>query len=282
MANCQNSEDVFHQEYPTVPEEAFISTGRPVFDVKALGKALITCKPPLKTGRVVEIYDEKRAEKRVVFQSAYNGHLHVWEEPQDGEEYVIGIDVALGKEGGDYSCMQVVKKRTAEVVAVWHGHIDPDLLGAEAAFLGRWYKLALLVPEANNHGLATIISLRRHRYPRIFRRRSEGKTEDRVTRDYGWMTTVKTKPQAIAVLTRIIRENAQRLTDADTIRECMSYVIGEDGKTTNAQEGCHDDRVMALAIAYRALDYNTFAEEAPQFKEIEWREVYQANATTGY
>ena len=61
-------------------------------------------------------------------------------------------------------------------------------------------------------------------------------------------TNLKTKPIMIDNLAKAIREELIDIPSEDTIRECQTYVIYEDGKT-GAVEGCHDDRVMALSIA---------------------------------
>ena len=280
LSNCSGNIDSFHQEYPTTPEEAFIATGCPVFDVKAIDKAMRVAPDPIKVGRVLDV--NENGEHRAKFQTQARGYLKIWQPPVDGVEYVIGIDVALGVKDGDYSVMEVIRKDTREQVAEWHGHIDPDLLGTEAVFLGRYYNLALLAPEVNNHGIATVNAIRRYRYPRLYRRVKDGQVNDKTTSTYGWQTTQVTKPKIISMLTRLLRESATKIKSKAALSECLTYVVEEDGRKTSAQIGCHDDRVMALAIAYYVLDYRDYAEEAPHFREIKAAELYHANATTGY
>lgn len=281
-SNCGGDLDLFHQEYPMTPEEAFIASGRPVFNVAALDRVMQLVKPPLRVGRVMEVPSGN--ENRVAFQSMYKGFLRVYHEPEEGRQYVVGIDVALGKATSDYSCMQVLDKETKEQVAVWHGHIDPDELGAEASFLGRWYNNALLVPEVNSVGIATLNALRRLHYPRIFRRTTVGKTEDKTTTDYGFNTNRQTKPLIINRLAKLIREKAEQIHDRDTISECLTYVIEDDGVKTNAQEGCYDDRVMALALALYGCEYREYGDtQAKEFREERLDVLYSGvNNTTGY
>ena len=280
LSNCSGDIDSFHQEYPSTPEEAFIATGCPVFDVKAIDRAMRVAPEPVKVGRVLDVKEGNEHHAR--FQSQARGYLKIWQDPQDGVDYVIGIDVALGVKDGDYSVMEVIRKDTKEQVAEWHGHIDPDLLGAEAVFLGRYYNLALLAPEVNNHGIATVNAIRRYRYPRLYRRVVDDKTEARTTNTYGWSTTQVTKPKIISMLTRVLRESATKIKSKAALSECLTYVVSEDGRKTEAQVGCHDDRVMALAIAYYVLDWRDYAEEAPVFTEVRAADLYHANGTTGY
>lgn len=279
--NCGGSLDTFHQEYPSSAEEAFIASGRPVFDVGALETALRQAADPPENhiGRVLEIGGFAK------FQRMHKGFLKIWKFPEDGKDYIIGIDVALGKSSGDYSVMQVIERVSGEQVAEWHGHIDPDLLGDEAALLGRFYNGAWLIPESNNMGAATVQRLRAIHYPRIYRRMTINKITNRRTVDYGWYTTAQSKPLAIAALGTVIREGAERIHSPNAIRECMTYVIGDDGRSTNAQSGCYDDRVMSLALAYQGRNERPW-ENAPDFKgpDIEGALLreYGLNGVTGY
>ncbi len=280
--NCGGDIDIFHQEYPSSPEEAFIASGRPVFDVGALESALRQAAdpPPERIGRVMDI------DGRAQFQRLHNGFLKVWRWPEDGKEYVAGIDVALGKNSGDFSVIQVIERISGLQVAEWHGHIDPDLLGDEAALLGKFYNLAWLIPEANNMGAATVQRLRALHYPRLYRRMTINKITNKRTVDYGFTTTAQSKPLAIASLSAVIRENACRIQSPNALRECMTYVIGDDGRSTNAQNGCYDDRVMALAMAFQGRNerpWENLPDINPGDVNEEILQIYGVlNAITGY
>ena len=242
-ANCAGDINKFHQEYPATPNEAFIASGRPVFDIQVLERHLQECTEPIATGRVIERNGLPH------FQTVYRGFLSIWEYPVDGREYVIGIDTAQGLESGDYSVMMVFDLKKRCQVAEWHGHIDADLLGTEAALLGRFYNDAWIIPEINNTGIATLAALRRARYSRIYRRRTTAEALSDAPKDnYGWYTSGKTKPLLIDNFSSFIRDNVGKIKSKQLVRECQSYVYDASGRT-NAQEGCHDDRVMAAALA---------------------------------
>ncbi|MEG1996868.1 MAG: hypothetical protein RR051_00340, partial [Clostridiales bacterium] len=271
--NCVGSLDIFHQEYPATPEEAFLSSGRPVFDVKALNDALLNAENPKLRGRVIE------EKGMVIFQEVTNGYLSIWEMPRDGEDYVFGIDVAAGMTNGDFSVIEVFKRKTAEQVAEWHGHIDPDLLGNEAALLGRFYNLGRIIPESNNHGIATINALKRCGYQRIYRRRTVGTTENRTGIEYGFLTTGKTKSLAVNALGALIRSNAGKIKSANALRECLTFVWDNKG-APNAQSGCFDDRVMGMALAVYGMDEIPWHEHKDDYDNIV--QLYGANQITGY
>lgn len=273
-ANCGGSGDQFRQEYPSAPNEAFLASGRPVFDVGSLEAARHQCTKPEAEGRVME------TDGKVVFQSGYNGYLKIWNYPDDGHQYVIGIDTSEGLANGDYSVMEVFDRTTRAQVAEWHGHIDPDLLGIEAARLGRYYKLAWLIPEANNTGIATIKALRRQFYPKIYRRRSTpDKTGDQPADRYGFWTGSGTKPLLISDFGTYIREEWKGFRSKDLLDECLSYVYDDQGHT-NAQIGCHDDRVIAAALAVFGMKEQP-SYEAAMINE-NFAELYGSNSVTGY
>jgi hypothetical protein len=74
---CQGNENIFHQEYPSTPEEAFIASGRPVFDCEIISRAKLEAKKPLQTGRLIDI-----PGGAPFFQHSRGGYLRVWNEPQ--------------------------------------------------------------------------------------------------------------------------------------------------------------------------------------------------------
>ena len=59
--NCQGSVEQFHQEYPSSPDEAFISTGRCIFDKDAIINRLKHVPKPIKQGYFTYNEDWRRA-----------------------------------------------------------------------------------------------------------------------------------------------------------------------------------------------------------------------------
>jgi hypothetical protein len=116
--------------------------------------------------------------------------------------------------------------------------------------LGEWYNWAFLVPEANPIGVALIDAILKENYPqeRIYRRdRVPGDPRAPQMERLGFLTTITTKPQLISALDRALREGAVLVRDPITVQELRTYVYDAKGKT-NAQTGCHDDTVIALAL----------------------------------
>ena len=237
---CAGDEELFFQEYPSTPEEAFIASGRPVFNISALRKYLNHAKPGKK------FYLKENGDGIHTIEDD-KGYVEIWEMPKENEFYVIGGDVAEGKIDGDYS-VGIVLNQNCDVVAKWYGHIDPDLFGKELTKLARLYNDAYLGVEANNHGLTTLKSIQREDYWNLYFAKIYDRFTDSITQKLGWQTTSKTKPMMIDKLGEFIREFHIGIPSKKIIEECLSYII-EDNGSTNAQIGSHDDCVMALAIA---------------------------------
>lgn len=272
-ANCGGDVERFHQEYPATPHEAFLASGRPVFDPQLLDAALQEAKPPVYIGRVVREAGLPR------FRTEHRGYLKIWQKPEEGHEYLIGIDVAEGKADGDWSVMSVFDMKSMEQAAEWHGHIAPDLLGEEANLLGRYYNLAWLIPEANNHGISTIDTLRRLHYPRLYRRRSApDKLRQRSQPQYGFWTSAQSKQMLIDTFGRFLREDAGRIKSSAALDECMTYVYDDKG-APNAQAGCFDDRVIAAALAVHG---GHIRREGARCKAAALGELYVLSEFTGY
>ena len=235
---CGGSTDIFAQEYPSNPNEAFLTSGRPVFDnIKLLALKKAAPKP-------IARYECMISTGQWIVKG--DGRLKVWKEPVPGRSYVVSADVAEGLEKGDFNSADVWDQLTGEQVAHWHGHLAPDLWGYVLEWIGKRYNQSWIVPERNNHGLTTITKLQDRRYPRLYVERIiEPPNKPRMR--YGWLTSRKTKPAIIDTLAAEIRENTHGIVCAETFDEMLSFQHNEDG-TMSAPEGKFDDRVISAAI----------------------------------
>lgn len=243
---CQGDEFLFMQEYPSTPEEAFISTGRPKFSIQSLKKYQTITKEPTRG------YLKYNPNGEVEFIEDSSGYVSIWEKPKPNRRYSIGADVAEGLVEGDYSCGVVGDNTSFDVVAMWHGHIDPDLFGIELIKLAKYYNYAYLGVENNNHGLTTLSTIKREEYWNLYFSKQHDKIADRITQKIGWSTTSVTKPLMIDKLAEFIREIYLGIYSDLIISEAFTYVIEDNGKT-NAQPGCHDDTIMAMAIMLQLM-----------------------------
>jgi hypothetical protein len=256
-----NGADMFKQEYPLTPEEAFISTGRPVFNPDYIVERLKTPKTPIKTMAVEEVYDHATGKRLPLrkLRDHPRGELKVYRERDEKETYTIGADIGMGLRAGvkgrpsDPSVAQVIDSQLRQV-AVWRGTVHPDVLADILITLGYHYNEALLVPERNNHGLVTCVELRDRQYPNIYLDVSEGTVEmDKETLNLGVFTSEKTKPLMIDKLRAFDRNKEIEINDTQTLEELLTFVVTESGRM-EAEGGAHDDCVMALALAAYASE----------------------------
>jgi hypothetical protein len=256
------------QEYPSDPDEAFIRSGRPVFDLEALR----ACEPE----EPARGYLHKIMGKGMFEFREDGGELSVWEFPEPLQVYVIGADVAEGLGHGDYSTAHVINVDTGLVVAHWHGHVDADIYGEEVLHaLGWWYNHCLIGVESNNHGLTTLKALQRTGYKNMFRQRRLGQRNPTISETLGWRTTSVSKPLAIDELNANIRDSVIGLLCKSTIAEMRTFIREQNGKMHGSP---HDDRVMSLAIANQMLKYVWLPEYRPNMtpkkNTFEWWEKY--------
>jgi hypothetical protein len=235
----QNGYEMFMQEYPATAEEAFISSGRPVFNPEQIQELLKYAPEPI----------ERMAVEKGSVETHPRGELLVYRKREGSESYTIGADISIGvrDKNGDWSVAQVLDSKKRQV-AVWRGQVHPDYFAIILEALGYHYNTAMIAPERNSHGLLTAVKLGRDlMYPKVFTDLTEGQLSDKESINIGFLTTQRTKPLIIDRLRAALREKEITLYDKTTLNELLSFVVWESGDM-KAEEGCHDDCVMALAI----------------------------------
>lgn len=235
--------DKLHQEYPTTPDEAFISSGTPYFDNGKLKEYLARTKDPEFVGEIRMIADKP------IFESC-DGNLSIWEKPQTYSSYVIGGDTAEGLEGGDYQVLEVIDNKTLKCVAKYKSHVPPDELAKVAFTLGKWYNWAYLGIESNKDGLWVNSELFKMGYPNLYYREEMDDIAHTVKRKLGFRTDMRSRDNILVELKSCLNTITDCWTNADFLRECMTFVRGVNGKP-EAMQGRHDDEVMATAIAFQ-------------------------------
>ena len=218
----------FAQEYPANDVEAIIASGRVVFRTEDLQGQ------PLETG----VADEKG--------------LTYYRQPEAGKVYVIGADVGEGLTTSDWSSATVLERDTGEQCAMLRGRWTPDVFATKLDRLARHYgRLAdpttrqpvVIGVERNNHGHAVLLALQKawdwSAPYRLFRAKDKR---------LGWLTTNATRPVLVDQLEMALRTGTLVLHDAGTVDQMTTFAYNDDGRP-EAQEGYHDDDVMAAGIA---------------------------------
>ncbi|HLG99845.1 MAG TPA: hypothetical protein VKX49_26280 [Bryobacteraceae bacterium] len=248
----------FHQEYPTTAEEAFLSSGRPALDHKALMRM------PVSNGTAGELQViEEFPRRKIRWVARAHGALTIWRKPEPGHQYVIGADPSKGKDVSeeqrgadpDFSVGFVIDQHTGEQVAMLRQRLRPVPFAEYLALLAEVYNWAFLVPEANDAGF--IDAILRQNYPLAMiynRRRDPTDRRSAQPEEIGFETTNVTRPWLVSALDDAVREMAITIRSPIALQEFRTFVIKPNGKAEH-QTGCHDDCVIAAALACIGLRY---------------------------
>lgn len=266
--NCAGDIKKFNQEYPICPEEAFISSGNCVFDTDAIHKRLGELQKPIKVGWFEYDYNDdmpaygkklpngapypKNKISNIRWHNDKNGYVKIYELPDSPvvTNYAIGGDTAGS--GSDYFVAQVVNATTMSQVATLRHQMNADLYAKQLYCLGMYYKQALIAVESNFDSYP-IKELQRLGYRNQYIRRNENKINGASLREYGFRTDMRTRPEIISNLQSYVREYPEKLNDRDTLAEMLEFIYNKDMRP-EAQEGSHDDLVMALAIGLKVRE----------------------------
>lgn len=246
--NCGGSIELFHQEYPCTPDEAFVSTGHCVFD-----------KPSLVLRRkVAQSYKWERGSFRIEkdvagkivdfkWEPSKDGPIRILKKPIKGVPYVLGGDTA--GTGSDKFAGQVLDNRTGKQVAVLHHRYGERMFAEQMYCLGMYYNTALIGVETNYSTYPEMV-LEELGYPRLYVRERYDNYLKKTVDAFGFDTNAATRPVLIDTLKDVASDSLDTITDFDTLGEMLTFVYDDKFKAA-ADTGEHDDLVMALGIAHR-------------------------------
>lgn len=259
--------DLIKQEYPCTPREAFLLSGKNVFDTEKLLARLAQIKKPMKTGYFTYDYDGLKISN-VKWITDRNGYIHIYQLPNTPQvtKYCIGGDTA--GEGSDYFTGHVLDAKSGMQVAALKHRFDADQYTRQMYCLGMYYKWALIGIEANFDSFP-IKELQRIGYPNQFVREAIDTYTGKKEKRFGFKTTTLTRPTIISRLVAIVRDHVEMINDKDTLEELLTIVRNEKGRI-EAPEGGHDDQMMGLAIAHEVREQVVFINEP-----IEVNPMYQ-------
>ena len=251
-----DGEDAANEMYPRNDTEMFVASGSVRFSRKALTTALDRDQLQGELGDLV-----RHGPGRISFCENSDGFYRIITKPQSGRMYVIGVDPLQGievdgmsdkKDRGDWCAAVVLDVETQEEVTVLHCRLDADVFAEEVRRLAEWYHGAFVAVERN--APAVLIALKKI-YRNLYYQEDFDPTTQQRNPKLGWMTTSRSKPIMIAHADKIIRETILSgkalVRSPELITELFAFVKWADG-TCSAQDGCHDDVVMAWLIALQA------------------------------
>ena len=197
----------------------------------------------------------------------FDKNVWVWSHPIGGKNYVMTADVARG-DSKDFSTFHVIDISTGEIVAEYKGKIPPDRFGELLNEIGRKYNDALMCPENNSYGYATILRLKDLAYPKLYYSRRGIYVGDYVpSKDHdnaGFTTSGKSRNMILTKLEEMIR-NKQILSYSSRFYDEIKTFVWK-GNKAQAMKGYNDDLVLSLAIGSWIVD--TSSDVARDSKSI--------------
>jgi len=192
----------------------------------------------------------------------YNNKMRVWADPHPYYEYVIGVDVSLGRDR-DYSAFHVINAYNGEQVAEFYSNKTPindlsEILCKEASY----YNNALVLVERNTIGENLIDWMFNiHEYDNMWMDEQS---------KLGYQVTVKNRDILLAKLEEFIRNNRVKVNSKRTIDELLTFIITEGGRL-EADKGKHDDLIMSLSLSVYGL--NTLGDnEILEYSQVPHKE----------
>lgn len=264
--NCSGDIDQFKQEYPICPEEAFLSTGACYFNKDNIISRINIAPEPIITGKFTCYYDGTRIRNQK-FLKQEKGTIKIYEYPENRVPYVIGGDTA--GEGSDYFTAHVINNITGKQVATLKQQQNEIEYVKQIYCLGMFYNQALVGLE-NNFSTYPTQKLMELNYPNQYVRKKEDQYNNKYEKSFGFRTTAITRPLILGILQEIVHDDIEAIQDIETLKEMLTFIVNNKGRA-EAEEGYHDDLVMALAISYYIRNQQRFTkfDREPKYDNLE-------------
>lgn len=269
--------ELIKQEYPCSADEAFLASGRCVFDKekvierKEYLKKLYVQQPPKRGYFIFEWRNAETKDKikdsTIKFVNDTNGYIYIYEDIQKGYPYVIGGDTK--GDGSDFFAGTAINNITGKRAAILHGDLDPDTYAHQMYCLGKHYNYALIGIEVN-FDLYPIKELQRLGYGRQYYRVIVDEISKKKQHKYGWKTDGNTRPLIISNEVVLVRDNTDLFTHIPMLDECLTFVFDDKGRP-DAEPGKHDDVLFSDMIGsqirtFQSMEIETEEDEEPEYE----------------
>lgn len=196
-------------------------------------------------------------------------NVWIWDEPKKEHKYILSADTARG-DGKDFSTFHIIDADEGKVAVEYQGKLRPDRFADLINEFGLLYNKALVCPENNAVGYATIQRLCFLNYPRIYNNKE--KTLDiwgtlagndgslqKPSGDLGIFTTGNKKNILLTKMEELLRNEQVEIFSERFHRELKTFVwLGQH--KAGAEKNKNDDLIMSLAIGLWLLDTTDFVK----------------------
>lgn len=172
--------------------------------------------------------------------------LIIYEKPIKGHSYIIGVDPA--KDGSDAFAVQIIDTYNLEFkqVACANLQIEYILMPEYLLEWAEYFNNAYLIIE-NNEGSGQSVAdmlYNIYEYTNMYFDKKQGSKK----KYPGFRTTTKSRKQILQNMKLFIENNRLEINDSKTISELYQFILVNN--KYQADESCHDDLVMSLALCF--------------------------------
>lgn len=172
--------------------------------------------------------------------------MRIYTKYQRGRRYACGSDVAHGI-GQDYSVSAILDldgQTSTMVACIISNRLDTVEFAEQTMKMLELYANPIWAIEKNEWGIDVVRSAERAKYRNLY-----GVVKGKGKREYGWLTTPKSRWDMWLRLRTEINRSAITIPDIEILDQFYQVVVvGEHGKMM-ARQGAHDDGPTAMAIA---------------------------------
>lgn len=137
--DCMRQLNKLHTDFPYWWEQAFVSSGEPVFTDQEKRKARESVKNAPSARHVEILALGTGPQRQLKVQNRSDGHITIWQEPEVDHYYYIGADAASGKDEGDFAAAAVYDGTTGTQVAEYEKRAGVHEFADDLDKLGRYY-----------------------------------------------------------------------------------------------------------------------------------------------
>ena len=197
--------------------------------------------------------DEAKEQRVMDLATWVRGALHVWREPVDAREYIIGVDAAGGMGGeNDNSCFEVIDAVTCEQVAEFYSNTIPPYNFAQiVAMVGRTFNNAQIVVEDLGYGTSVLEKLQHDLFYENLYECTQGSSKNPKA---GIKTTLSNRPKFLEGLQTRLINRSMALRSRRFVKELKGFIWNAQTKRAEATKGFHDDAIMAMCLALYARE----------------------------
>jgi hypothetical protein len=270
---CQGDVNVFHQEYPSFPAEAFLASGQTFFGSVLIQRAIrdATQAPEPETVTLKPGATSERKTRRGTIEVPTSvsvtagGPWELWTPPTAEGQYVVACDPATGEDDDEQAFfgVMVIDHHSREQCAQLEIRTEPDLVAEQLMLIclhyGAHRRPWLAVERTGGFGLAIIDALyHEYGYRQMYTKRRGDRPTGNFTDRLGWDTTRVTKALLHDEAMALLREGTHGIKSVRLARQMETYVRRGSGRV-GPQPGSTSDLLLAWMIAQTVA-----SEKAPR------------------